>query len=205
MVSSVTGCPGPYGGRRGGIQIEPKPYSVTLTLYLQPMRHKWRGSSALPPRLARSPATNSSLSEARCATAAVILQKVLQILPPIVEGNFLPRLDSAQCHDHYPAPASHWFCIRPTGMINVTPHVPSLRAVDGPSLVELEHISGATGLAPVGFLGGNAPAAIGRDIDPSLDWLCREQAEPSHRTANPKGARGHRPCIATNSYDVTRA
>jgi hypothetical protein len=28
-------------------------------------------------------------------------------------------------------------------------------------------------------------------MDPSLDWLCREQTEPSHRTANPKGARGH--------------
>ena len=41
---------------------------------------------------------------------------------------------------------------------------------------------------PVGFLGGNAPAAIGRDMDPALDWLCREQTEPGQRTSIPKGA-----------------
>jgi hypothetical protein len=145
-----------------------------------------KGSSALPPRLARSPATKSSLSTACRATAAVILQKVLQIIPPIVVGNFLPRLDSAQSHDHDTAPASDWFCIRATRMIDVTCQVPSRRAVDGPSLVELELISGAACLTPIGFLGGNAPAAIGRYIDPSLDWLCRKQTEPSYRTANPK-------------------
>jgi hypothetical protein len=44
---------------------------------------------------ASSPATKGSLSTARCATAAAILQKVLHILPPIVVGNLLPRLDSA--------------------------------------------------------------------------------------------------------------
>lgn len=152
---------------------------------------QWRGSSALPPRLARSPATKSSLSTACCATAAAILQKALHILPPIVVGNFLPRLYSPQRHDHYAAPASYRLCIRPTAMIDVTCHVPSRRAVDGPSLIELKLISGAACLTPIGFLGGNAPAAIGRDIDPSLDWLCREQTEPSNRTANPKGARGH--------------
>ncbi len=147
-----------------------------------------RGSSALPPRLARSPATKSSLSTACRATAAVILQKVLQIIPPIVVGNFLPRLYSAQSHDHDPAAASDWFCIRPTGMIDVTCKVPSRRAVDRPSLVDLKLISGAACLAPISFLGGNAPAAIGRDIDPSFDRLCRKQTEPSYRTANPKGA-----------------
>jgi hypothetical protein len=42
-----------------------------------------------------SPATKSSLSAARCATAAAILQKALHILPPIVVGNLLPGLDSA--------------------------------------------------------------------------------------------------------------
>jgi hypothetical protein len=140
---------------------------------------------------ASSPVTKSSLSVACCATAAAILQKVLQIIPPIVVGDFLPRLYSAQSHDHDPAPASDWFCIRPTGMIDVTCKVPSRRAVDGPSLVELELISGAACLTPIGFLGGNAPAAIGRYIDSSLDWLCRKQTEPSYRTANPKGARGH--------------
>ena len=29
-------------------------------------------------------------------------------------------------------------------------------------------------ITPIGFFSGNAPAAIGRDIDPSLDWLCRK-------------------------------
>jgi hypothetical protein len=109
---------------------------------------------------ASSPATKDSLSTTCCATAAAILQKVLQILPPIVVGNFLTRLDSAYCHDHNTAPASDWFCIRPTGMIDVTCQVPSRRAVDGPSLVELELISGAACLTPVGFLGANASAAI---------------------------------------------
>jgi hypothetical protein len=140
---------------------------------------------------ASSPATKSSFSAACCATAAAIFQKALHIFPPIVVGDFLPRLYSAQSHDHDPAPASDWFCIRPTGMIDVTCKVPSRRAVDGPSLVELELISGAACLTPIGFLGGNAPAAIGRYIDSSLDWLCRKQTEPSYRTANPKGARGH--------------
>ena len=148
---------------------------------------------------ARSPATKSSLSATRWATAAAILQKVLQVLPPIVVGDFLPGLDSAQSHDHDPAPASDRLCIRPTAMIDVTGHVPSRRAVDGPSVVELELISGAACLTSVSFLGGQASAAIGRDMDSSLDGLCREQTEPSHRTANPKGAREHRRRIAANS------
>src|SRR6516165_10434893 len=46
-------------------------------------------------RLARSPATKSSLSAACCTTAAAILQKVLHVLPPIVVGNFVTCLDSA--------------------------------------------------------------------------------------------------------------
>ena len=96
-------------------------------------------------RLARSPATKSSLSAACCTTAAAILQKVLQ----------------------------------------------------------LKLISGAAYLTPIGFLGGNAPAAIGRDISSSLDWLGREQTEPSYRTTNPKRARGHCSCIAANSRDVS--
>src|SRR6516165_3192952 len=54
-----------------------------------------------------SPATKSSLSTARRTTAAAILQKVLQILPPIVVGNFLARLDAAQSHNYDPAPAPH--------------------------------------------------------------------------------------------------
>jgi hypothetical protein len=140
---------------------------------------------------ASSPVTKSSLSAACCATAAAILQKALHIFPPIVVGDFLPQLDSPQRHNHYTAPASYRLCIRPTGMIDVTCKVPSRRAVDRPSLVDLKLISGAACLTPIGFLGGNAPAAIGRDIDPSLDWLCRKQTEPSYRTANPKGARGH--------------
>src|SRR6516225_12446557 len=61
-------------------------------------------------RLARSPATKSSLSAACCTTAAAILQKVLHILPSIVVGNFVTWLDSAQCHDHDTALASHRFC-----------------------------------------------------------------------------------------------
>src|SRR5215472_19241891 len=76
-------------------------------------------------------------------------------------------------------------------MIDVTGHVPSRRAIDGPSLVDLELIFGAACLTLIGFLSGKAPAAIGRDIDRSLDWLCRKQTEPSDRTANPKEARGH--------------
>jgi hypothetical protein len=59
-------------------------------------------------------------------------------------------------------------------MIDVTGKVPSRRAVHGPLLVDLELIFGAACLTPIGFLGGNAPAAIGGYIHPSLDWLCRE-------------------------------
>ena len=43
---------------------------------------------------ASSPVTKSFLSAACCATAAAILQKALHILPPIVVGDFLARLDS---------------------------------------------------------------------------------------------------------------
>ena len=103
--------------------------------------------------------------------AAAILQKVLQMVPPIVVGNFLARVDSAQSNNYDPAPAPHRFCIWPTRMIDVTRYVPSRRAIDGPSLVDLEQIFGAARLTPIGFLSGNALAAIGRDIDPSLD--CR--------------------------------
>ena len=172
---------------------------------MQPRCFYWQTANLFDPfaAAARSPATKSSLSSACCATAAAIFQKILHILPPIVEGDFFFRLDSAQCYDHDPALASHWFCIRPAGMIDVTRRVPSRRAVDGPSLVDLELVSGAACLTPIGFFGGNAPAAIRRDIDPSLDWLCREQTEPSDGTTNPKGARGHQSRIAANFHNVT--
>jgi hypothetical protein len=138
-----------------------------------------------------SPATKSSPSAACCTTATTILTKIVHILAPIIVGDFLAWLDSAQCHDHDPTPSSDWFCIRPTGMIDVTGHVPSRRAIDRPSLVELELIFGAACLTSIRFLGGNAPAAIGRNIDPSLNWLCRKQTESCERTANPKSARRH--------------
>ena len=172
---------------------------------MQPRCFYWQTANLFDPfaAAARSPATKSSLSSACCAKAAAIFQKILHILPPIVEGDFFFRLDSAHCYDYDPALAAHWFCIRPAGMIDVTRRVPSRRAVDGPSLVDLELISGAACLTPIGFFGGNAPAAIRRDIDPSLDWLCREQTEPSDRTTNPKGARGHRSRIAANFHNVT--
>ena len=172
---------------------------------MQPRCFYWQTANLFDPfaAAAGSPATKSSLSAACCATAAAIFQKILHILPPIVEGDFFFRLDSAHCYDYDPALAAHWFCIRPAGMIDVTRRVPSRRAVDGPSLVDLELISGAACLTPIGFFGGNAPAAIRRDIDPSLDWLCREQTEPSDRTTNPKGARGHRSRIAANFHNVT--
>src|SRR5271169_856307 len=89
-------------------------------------------------------------------------------------------------------------------MVDVTRHVPSRRAIDRPSGVELEHISCAACLAPICFLGGNAPASIGSDIDASLDGLRCEQTEPGHRAANAKGAEGHRPPIAADSQDVIR-
>jgi hypothetical protein len=84
-------------------------------------------------------------------------------------------------------------------MIDVTGDVPSRRAVDGSPLVELEHISRASRLVPISFLCGNAPAAVGRDVDPSFNRLCREQTESGRRTAKPKGARGHGPRITANS------
>jgi hypothetical protein len=175
------GCGGelqPYIPFRPGMKAPVRPEkALSARSEFGELSPQWRGSLALPPYLAPR-ATKSSLSAARCAMAAIFLQKVLQILPPIVEGNFLPRLDSTQCYDHYPAPSSHWFCIRSAGMIDVTCHVPPRRAVDGPSLVELEHISRAARLAPISFLCGNAPAAVGRDIDPSFNRLCREQPSP---------------------------
>jgi hypothetical protein len=76
-------------------------------------------------------------------------------------------------------------------MIDVTGHIPSRRAIDGPPLVELELILGTACLTPISLLSGNAPAAIGRDVDSLLNWLCRKQTEPSDRTANPKRARRH--------------
>ena len=161
-----------------------------LSWVKQTVLSRWT-SNLFGPFAAISPATKSSLSAACRTTVATILQKVLPILPSIVVGDFLAWLDSAQCHDHDPTPSSDWFCIWPTGMIDITGHVPSRRAIDGPSLVDLELIFGAACLTPIGFLSGNAPAAISRDIDPSLKWLCRKQTQPSDRTANPKGARRH--------------
>src|SRR6516165_5164254 len=118
---------------------------------------------------ARSPATKSSLSATRWATAAAILQKVLQGLPHIVVGDFLPGLNSAQSHEHDPAPASDRLCIRPTAMIDVTGHVPSRQAIASLSVVELELKSRASCLTPVGFRSGQASSAIGRDMDSALD------------------------------------
>ena len=63
-------------------------------------------------------------------------------------------------------------------MIDVTGHVPSRRAIDGPSLVDLERIFGAARLTPIGFLSGNARAAIGRDIGGTLDGFVANRPRP---------------------------
>ena len=128
---------------------------------------------------------------------------MLQIIPPIVVGNFLPRLDSTQCNDHDPAPASHWLCIRSTGMIDVTCKVPSRRAVDRPPLVELKLISGAACLTPIGFLGGNAPAAIGRYIDPRLIGFVANRPSPVTERPTRKEREDIVRGIAANFYDVS--
>jgi len=57
-------------------------------------------------------------------------------------------------------------------MIDVTGHVPSRRAIDRPSLVELELIFGAECLTSIRLLSGNAAAAIGRNILPGDD-ICK--------------------------------
>jgi len=60
------------------------------------------------------------------------------------------------------------------------------------------------GLAPIGFLGGDAAAAVGCDISPAFDRLCGEEAQSCYGTANPKDSRRHALRIPANRPDVMR-
>jgi hypothetical protein len=139
-----------------------------------------------------------------CTAAARTVEKAVQIFSSVVVGDFLSRLDTAQCDDCDTALAPHRLRIRSAGMVDVTRHIPSRRAIDSPPAVEFEHISCAPCLAPVCFLGGNAAAAIGGDMGVSRDPLCCEQTEPGHRAANAKRARGHSLRLTANLPDVIR-
>jgi hypothetical protein len=109
-----------------------------------------------------------------CRATAIVLEKIVKIFSSVVEGNFFPQLDTARCDDYDSAVASNRLRIRSTGMINVARQIPSRRAIDGPSAIYSEHISRAARLAPRGFFGRDAPAAIGRDVAAALDRLRRE-------------------------------
>jgi hypothetical protein len=144
------------------------------------------------------------LYAASCATASATPDEVVEIFLSIVVGYFLSRRDVTQGYNHHPSLARYRLRIRPAGMVYVTRHVPSRRAVDGPFAVEFEHIFGALSLALLGFLGRNAPAAIGRDIGASLDHFRREQAEPGRRATEVERARGHCLRLAANFFHVIR-
>ncbi len=84
---------------------------------------------------------------------------------------------AAQCDDYDTAIAVDWLRIRAARMIDVSGHVPSRRAVDTPSAVQLENIARAPCQASVGFFGRYSPAAISCNAGGALDRLCCEQAE----------------------------
>src|ERR1700720_1752198 len=119
-----------------------------------------------------------------CRTAAIVLEKIVKIFPSVVVGDFFPRFDTARCDDDDSAVAPDRLRIRSTGMIDVARQIPSRGAIDGPSAIYREHISRAARLAPLGFCGRDAPAAIGRDVAAALDRLRREQAKAASRASD---------------------
>src|SRR5450432_7139 len=107
--------------------------------------------------LRRGAAGGSSMSSGprflhtACRAAAIVLEKQIKIFPSVVVGNFFPRLDTARCNDYNSAVASNRIRIRSTGMIDVARQIPSRRAIDGPSVIDSEHISRAARLASLGL------------------------------------------------------
>src|SRR5580700_865991 len=120
---------------------------------------------SFPRRSALLPALGGPLAAAGVAAAAALRDEIIQIFLAVVDGDFFSRLDAAQCHEHDAAIAAHRLGVRPAGVIEVTRQIPSRRAVDGPAAVDLEHISRAASFEAGGFLGRDAAAAIGRDIN----------------------------------------
>src|SRR5215468_1783567 len=123
-------------------------------------------------------AANGRLGAACGATAAAVFYEVVEIFAAIVVGYFLPKIDTAQRDKHDSPLAQHRLGIRPAGMIDITRHIPSWGTVHNPSAVEFEHIFRTPSFASIRFLGGNAPATVGRDIGGPLDRLGCEQTEP---------------------------
>ena len=119
-----------------------------------------------------------------CRATAIVLKKIVKIFPSVVVGNLFPRFDAPRCDDYNSAVAPNRLGIRSTGMIDVARQIPSRGAIDGPSAIYREHISRAARLAPLGFFGRDAPAAIGRDVAAALDRLRREQAKAASRAAD---------------------
>src|SRR5436309_1745362 len=76
-------------------------------------------------------------------------------------------------------------------MVDIAGQVPARRAVDAPSAVDGEHVSGAARLAPLGLWGRDAHPAVGRDIAAALDRLGGEQAEAGGAAADTGRACGH--------------
>src|SRR4029077_9469817 len=134
-------------------------------------------------------APQSFSSDACCTAAAAVVEKEFPIFSAIVVGNLFPKIDPAQCDNHDPSFPSNGLGIWPARMIDVTRHIPSWRAINGPPLVECKHISRAARLASVGFFTGNAPPAIGSNIAPSLDRSCGEEPESGLGSANSKDGR----------------
>jgi hypothetical protein len=131
---------------------------------------------------------NGRLYAACCATAPAVLGEVVKIFGSVIVGYFFPRCDGTQRHEHDPTVAHHGLRVRPTGMIDITCHIPSWRSIDNPSTVEYKHIFCTFFFAFGCFLDRHAPTAIDRDISGPFDELRSEQAEPGCRAADTEGA-----------------
>src|SRR2546425_6656907 len=121
------------------------------------------------------------------AFASVRLEKGVEILPPVVVGDLLARLDLLPRAQDDLALDQVGFGVRTARVIGVAVHVAAARAVHGPAPVDLVHVAAAAGLEPLGLRIGDAAPLVFDDERALLDRLGREQPEPGRRAADAVG------------------
>src|SRR5882672_9065712 len=115
------------------------------------------------------------------ALAAFRLDEAVKVILAVVVGDLVAGHDVLDRRDEDLALDDVGLGIRPAGVIDVARDVAPGRAVDRPTLVDLEQVAI---VELVGQLVGNAPAPVLDDEVALLDGLGGEQAETCARAGN---------------------
>jgi hypothetical protein len=113
------------------------------------------------------------------------LDEQLEILLAIVVGDLLARFDRLDGAQDHLAPLERALRIRAAGVVCIAADVGAYRAVDGPAIVDLEHVAARAVFSRAWLRALECAPGIFDDERAALDRRSREQAKSGRGAADP--------------------